>query len=360
MTNDDGQIRDEPNPAPGETAARDGEATREVVSPGEHDSASADVSSGEGGARGEDASSGGGVAQSEHVAPREEAAAGPARAPAQPAAERDDALRLQPRLVPRADGLYYLSEILSYHDEAFVEAAFAAVLLRPPADEEFRRALADLRGGREKLDLLRDLARSAEGKAQAAFDRIAGLRQSRIAEFARGLPVVGHLWQILGAIVRLPVALRHQRQFEAYALAQQQRIADHINARSPGGDAFERVFAELRLAVADASAAVSLLSDALAETTARHAEQQTQLARRLETAEHLLTDHAKRLDAQHEFLVGEQRAIVEAQKAALASAEEGLRETADEQRRELAALSARVDELRAALAAARAPGGGKV
>ena len=372
MTTGDGQIQDEPKSARDETArregiaARDGVPSREDVSPRAH------------------------LPPREEVVPPDDAAARPGAAPAQSAAGQVGVLRLQPRLVPRTDGLYYVSEILAYHDEAFVEAAFASVLGRAPAADEFRHTLADLRNGaREKIDILRDLARTPEGKRQAAFERIAGLKQSRLTRYARGLPVVGHLWQILGAILRLPVALRHQRQFEAYALAQQQRIADHLNAQPwERTDALERAAAELRLAVADASAAISLLSDALAETSARHAEQQSQLARhigevtrQLEQAEHglreaerrlnehaarleeqgrRLEDHGRRLDAQQEFLVREQQAVVEAQKAALASAEEGLRETASEQGRELAALSARVDELRAAVAAARESVGGQV
>lgn len=103
---------------------------------------------------------------------RDEAAARQPRA----AEEPGGVLRLQPRLMPRADGLYYVSELLAYHDEAFVEAAYASVLRRPPAEEELRHTLSDLRNGaREKIDILRDLARSAEGKTQAAFERIAGL-----------------------------------------------------------------------------------------------------------------------------------------------------------------------------------------
>ena len=372
MTNDDEQtqdeqtlLRDEAVPR-GETATHDGNSSRDEAAPSEA------------------------VSPREDTAPREDAAARPAHAPAQPTAELGDVLRLQPRLVPRADGLYYVSEILAYHDEAFVEAAFASVLRRAPADDEFRPTLADLRNGaREKIDILRDLARTPEGKRLAASERIAGLKQSRLTRYLRGLPVVGHLWQLLAAILRLPVALRHQRQFEAYALAQQQRIADHINAqRWERTEALERAAAELRLAVADASAAVSLLSDALAETSARHAEQQSQLARhvgevtrQLERAEHglreaerrlnehaagseehgrRLEEHGRRIDAQQEFLVREQQAVVEAQKAALASAEEDLRETTTEQQRELAALSARVDELRVAVEAARESVGGKV
>ena len=331
--------------------------------------------------------------------PHDAAAARPPGAAEEPAEESADVLRLQPRLLPRADGLYYVSEILVYHDEAFVEAAFASVLRRPPAPEEFQQTLADLRGGaREKIDILRDLARTAEGRSQSAFERIAGLRQSRLAELARSLPVVGHLWQIVAAVIRLPVALRHQRQFEAYALAQQQQIADHVNLRRLG----DRVAAELRLAVDDASAAVSMLSDALAEISARHAERLSHLARQLEEAtrrlegaerrlaghdahlddhagwfgeysqgleehgrhlaEHTaqLSEHGRRLDSQQEFLIREQQAIVEAQKAAVTVAEENLREAASEQGRELAALSARVDELRAAIDSAREAIGGKV
>lgn len=320
--------------------------------------------------------------------------------------ETADSLRLQPRLMPRADGLYYVSEILAYHDEAFVDAAYAAVLRRQPSDEEFRGALADLRGGaREKIDILRDLASSAEGRSQSAFERIAGLRRSRLAGFARSLPVVGHLWQVLAALIRLPVALSHQRRFEAYALAQQQLIADHLNTQrrriADQLDAQERRIAdelsaqrqlvvdqlgaqerrvaerldaerrhhdeatehlaarlrevigemrqgadELRQAIAEASAAVSLLSDAMSEIYARQTEHQSQLNRRL--------------DAQQEFLVREQQAIVEAQKAALADAEAELSAAASAGRRELAALSARLDELLESIGAARGPAGGKV
>ncbi|HLL76622.1 MAG TPA: hypothetical protein VK421_15315 [Pyrinomonadaceae bacterium] len=339
---------------------------------------------------------------------------GPVAPPPPSAADEPaEVLRLQPRLAPRADGLYYVHEILAYHDEAFVEAAYASVLRRAPTPEEFQQTIGDLRGGaREKIDILRDLARSSEGRSLSAFERIAGLRQSRLAEMARSLPVVGHLWQILAAVVRLPTALRHQRQFEAYALAQQQIIADHINVRRLG----DSVAAELRLAIDDASAAVSMLSDSLAEISARHGERQSRLAQRIEhTAAQLeqatrrteeaerrlaghdarlddhagwfaefsrgleehgrqledqgrqlgahaaqLAGHGRRLDAQQEFLIREQQAIVEAQKAALAAAEEDLRETASEQRRETDALAARVDELRAAIDAAREAVGGKV
>ena len=330
----------------------------------------------------------------------------PGRAAAPPAAETDETLRLQPRLVPRSDGLYYVHEILGYHDEAFVEAAFASVLCRHPSDEEFWQTLGDLRGGaREKIDILRDLARSPEGKSQAAFERIAGLKRSRLAEFASGVPVVGHLWRIVAAVVRLPTALRHQRQFEAYALAQHQRIADYLNSRRLG----DLAASQLQVSIADASAAVSMLSDAMAEMRARHAGEQSRLARhvgevtlqleqaaaqlgqaarRLDETERRIAGHdarldeharwieeagrgfaehgrqldeyARRLDAQQEFIVREQQAVVEAQKAALALAEEGLRETAAEQQRELAAISARVDELRAAVEAARESVGGKV
>lgn len=325
----------------------------------------------------------------------------PAPAAAPQDGERDEVLRLQPRLVPRTDGLYYVNEILGYHDEAFVEAAYAAVLLRRPEEEEFRNTLADLRGGaREKIEILRELARTAEGKSKLAFERVAGLRQSRLAEFVRGLPLVGHLWRVIAAVARLPKALRHQRQFEAYALAQQQLIADFLNAHRPGDLADAQRPAEfdasqLEASIADASAAVSMLSDAMAEMGARHADQLSQVVRRLEEAERRLAgndarleDHAgwfgeygrgledhgrqltqlgqrldeysRRLDAQQEFLTREQHSIVEAQKAAIADAKEDLSAAVSAERRELAALAARVKELRAAIEAAHESAGGKL
>jgi hypothetical protein len=318
----------------------------------------------------------------ETMPPRDDATAmiPPRNDAATAAAPRTDAastagspLLLQARLAPRADGLYYVSEILAYHDEAFVEAAFAAALRRAPDDAERRDALTDLRGGvRAKIEILRDLARSEEGRRLSAFERVAGLRQSALARRVRQLPLVGYLWRVAAAVARLPMMARHQQQFEAYTLAQQQRIADHLNAGErrladllgdqsrQNEEALESAVAELRLAVADASAAISMLSDAMAQTVARHGDEQSLLARRLAEAERHLSEHAGRLDAQQQFLIREQQTIVEAQKAALADAEQEWREAVAAQRRELAAVAARVDELRAKAGAARASTGDQV
>ena len=285
-------------------------------------------------------------------------------------------LRLQPEFITRDDGRYHVAELLAFHDRPFVEAAFRAVLRRAPSPAESHATLSDLRNGRRaKIEIVRALARSEEGARQRATERVAGLKQSPFAAGVRDLPVVGHLWRVAAAVFRLPALLRDQQRFEAYALAQQQQIVEHFDARQHDFEAAELRLAdaveavELRLAdaveavelrLADAAAALSLLSDALAEISARHAEEQTRLARQIGGVEQRAAEQRRLLDGQQEFLIREQQAIVEAQKAALAAAEERLRELLSAHRRELAELSERVRSLPAAAGAAREAAGEEV
>jgi DNA repair exonuclease SbcCD ATPase subunit len=282
-------------------------------------------------------------------------------------------LRLQPSLEVRAEGRYRVDELMAFHDRAFVESAYAAALGRAPSREELSETLADLRSlRREKIEIVEDLIASEEGRRVRAGERVAGVARPGWKRRARGLPFVGYLWELLASVLRLPVAQRHGREFEAYALAQQQLIADHVNAQARTIDeafkSFQRqidatnerfalrcdellglveesraraeesgarveeararieesralieelralaeesraLAEESRALVNDSIAAVSVLSDALAS----FAERQSGLDRRL--------------DAQHEFLAREQHAIVEAQKAALVEIEARLKD----------------------------------
>jgi hypothetical protein len=290
-------------------------------------------------------------------------------------------LRLQPPFAVSADGRYHVSELLSFHDRPFVKAAFAAALAREADPAEVAETLADLRAGRRtKLDIIESLTDSIEGRAARAAERIEGLRRGGLSSRLRDLPLVGRVWRILAGVARLPLLMRHQQGFEVYTTAQLQIVADEINAqREIVADFVNRRLSEmsehvnvgrqysadyvneqrqrihdyindeLRPVLADAADSVSMLSDALAAMRVRVEEQQL------------------RLDGQGEFLVQEKHEIVEAQKTALAEMEARLgallaerRETFDEQRRALADLSAGLDELRAALARARAAAGEEV
>lgn len=262
-------------------------------------------------------------------------------------------LRLQSVFKPRADGRCRVEELLMYHDRAFVESAYAATLGRAPEASELAATLADLRASRRgKIEIIEDLARSPEGARAGASERIEGIGGADWKRRVRRLPVVGYLWQLLSSIVRLPVALRHRQEFETYALAQQQLIADHFNEQQQQLAWFfdeqrmilyRHIADELQRAVADANAATSMLSDALAE-----------LSGRLSDARH---GFDLRLDAQQEFLTREQQAIVEAQKAVLAEIEMRLGEAQAARDRALSELTRSVRELRASLEGTRAAEG---
>lgn len=335
----------------------------------------------------------------------DEAAEGEGHRPLPPT----ELLRLQPPFALSEDGRYHVSQLLSFHDRPFVEVAFTATLRREGDPAAVAETLADLRAGRRtKLDIIESLIGSDEGRAARAGERIAGVEREKqgFAQRLRGLPLVGGVWRVAALVVRLPQLVRHQQELETYTTAQLQLITDHFNAQSERTHDQLQLIAthlderrglladfvngrvdevvghvnslhrdtvghvnnsrqlsadyvneqrqrihdyindELRPVLADATDSVSMLSDALAAMRARVEEQQL------------------RLDGQEEFLVQEKHEIVEAQKTALAEMEARLnallserRETFDEQRRALAVLSAGVDELRAALARARAAAG---
>ncbi|MDT7602611.1 MAG: hypothetical protein QOF61_608 [Acidobacteriota bacterium] len=275
-------------------------------------------------------------------------------------------LRLQGGLEPRADGRYYVAELLAYHDRAFVESAYAAALGRAPDAEELAATLADLRAARRgKREIIEDLVRSDEGARIGAGVRVRGVATPGWKQRARRLPLVGYLWQLLGAIARLPTALRHQQEFETYALAQQQHIADHFNAQQraqvASDDDLRLALDDLQLALTDANEAISMLSDALASLAAQQAEARVEFDQRQDEQTHRIDEQARQLDArlaarldrQEEYLIHEQRAIVEAQKAALVESEARLGESLEAQARALEELARQLREVRAAVEATR-------
>jgi hypothetical protein len=294
-------------------------------------------------------------------------------------------LRLQPPFELSPDGRYHVSELLSFHDRPFVEAAFSAALGREGDPEAVAEILADLRlGRRTKLDIIESLIDSVEGRAARAGERIDGVRRGGLPGRLRALPFVGRAWSVLALVARLPQLARHQQEFEAYTMAQHQLLAEHVsdfvnrrlnevgehvnsqhrdmvghvnNQRQLAADyvneqrqrIHDYINDELRPVLADTADAVSMLSDALAAMRARVEEQQL------------------RLDGQEEFLVQEKHEIVEAQKTALAEIEGRLgalvaaqRESLEGQRRALAEVSARVESLRASVESVRAAAGEQV
>ncbi|MCA1614413.1 MAG: hypothetical protein LC800_09825, partial [Acidobacteria bacterium] len=119
-------------------------------------------------------------------------------------------LRLQPPFAASEDGRYHVSQLLSFHDRPFVEAAFAAALAREADPAEVAETLADLRAGRRtKLDIIESLIGSVEGRGARAGERIEGVGGAGVSQRLRGLPVVGGVWRVLALVARLPQLVRH-------------------------------------------------------------------------------------------------------------------------------------------------------
>lgn len=140
-------------------------------------------------------------------------------------------LKLQPDFQPRSTNRYHISDLLRYHDRAFVESAYRAILKRPPDATEFARDLKRMQTGAfNKIDLLSTLRYSNEGKAKGV--EVEGLTVPALVRRLGHVPIVGYFIRLAIALVRLPNQVRDQREFGGYVLAQNQQIADFVNAVS--------------------------------------------------------------------------------------------------------------------------------
>jgi SAM-dependent methyltransferase len=137
-------------------------------------------------------------------------------------------LKLQPDFQPRGDHQYHINDLLRYHDRAFVQAAYRAVLKRSPDEVELSRELTRLRSGNaNKIDLLATLRLSPEGRAKGV--ELKGLVVPALVRRLGQVPLLGYLIRLGIAVVRLPNSIRDQREFGSYILAQHEQIADFIN-----------------------------------------------------------------------------------------------------------------------------------
>lgn len=140
-------------------------------------------------------------------------------------------LKLQPDFQPRSNNRYHIGDLLRYHDRAFIDAAYRAILKRPPDATEFARDIKRLRNGQSnKVDVLAALRYSNEGKAKGV--ELEGLTMPAMIRRLGQLPIVGYFVRLVIALVRLPKQVRDQREFAGYVLSQNQQIADFVNVVS--------------------------------------------------------------------------------------------------------------------------------
>jgi len=137
-------------------------------------------------------------------------------------------LTLSPEFVFHGNDAYHVNDLLKYHDRDFIKNAYRAILRREPDEAGFLYNLNLLQSGVfNKIDILASLRYSDEGKLNNV--RVSGLKLPATIRTLERVPVVGYLFQLLLALVRLPLMIRSQRQFQGYAVAQQLAIADYVN-----------------------------------------------------------------------------------------------------------------------------------
>jgi hypothetical protein len=288
-------------------------------------------------------------------------------------------LVLQRDVQAHAKDAYHVDELLQYHDGHFIDNVYIALLGRTPFETERAQELDELRGGRaSKIEIIERLLASPEAAGRGV--RVEGLQSPLMRRLSR-VPVVGYVLRVASALVRLPVLMQHQQQFEVYALAQQQLIADHVNqvftlsmqgnvVAGEVGDASRPVLSLSQHS--DLVETVAMFSDALLDLSNGHAELQAQVQTQAEQVQAALTDLTQAMtaqqeitetlrreqqtlaDAQQEFLIQEQRVIVETQKVVLEELREELRALAQRQEDARAELYAQVQRLQTLLDAATA------
>ncbi|HVG33006.1 MAG TPA: methyltransferase domain-containing protein [Pyrinomonadaceae bacterium] len=137
-------------------------------------------------------------------------------------------LSLQPEFEAHSDDRYHVNDLLKFHDREFVRNAYRAILKREPDDAGYAEYVENLRSGRfNKIDILASLRFSPEGRGKAV--ELEGLTFPAFVRRLYRVPVVGYLIEWTISILRVPMLLRSQRQFESHTIAQQERLAHQIN-----------------------------------------------------------------------------------------------------------------------------------
>ena len=273
---------------------------------------------------------------------------------------------------------YLLDELLRYHDRTFVIHVYTALAKRQPTNAELGSTLDDLRSGRRgKVEIIEGLLTARANGEQRV--QVEGLPSPALRRLSRW-PVIGYILRLVHGLARLPVLMQDHQRFETYAIGQQQLISDYLNdvVLPAIGDLVSTPDNPHAGTVADAIEGVMMLSDSLVDISARQVELQGQLQELQKQREQselqlhadlvrlteALTAQAEQLGelrnqydfalaAHREFLVQEERLIVETQKVALGEMQEQLREQMLEQEGKQAEFAAELLRLRAQIESLR-------
>ncbi len=123
---------------------------------------------------------------------------------------------------PGEERNWSLSDLLAYHDRAFVRAAYRVVLGRDPEPSAFQSRLEDLRSGRiTRVGTLGRIRYSREGRRRGVAVR--GLFPRFVADIAGSVPFIGFPVRWLLAILSLP---RLRNELEEVAAVDKAQLAE--------------------------------------------------------------------------------------------------------------------------------------
>jgi Domain of unknown function (DUF4214) len=158
--------------------------------------------------------------------------------------------------VPARDGGYSIDAFRHLRGNAFLFAAYRALLGRDPDEQGFayfRRAMGQ---GQDQADILIQLATSAEGRARGVH--LLGAGRYRLARRLERLPVLGTVVRFTLALYRLPDAMRRDRANEALSIQLVEdaygRIDGHLRQLHDGLSASAAAWLESRSGAVSPSA----------------------------------------------------------------------------------------------------------
>lgn len=138
-----------------------------------------------------------------------------------------------PRLIEASSTIgaktaYQAKEFLALHDFDFVRNAYVGILRREPELAEINPLLERLRRGTVgKIDILVGLRDSPEGRSAAV--PVHGLLPRRMLRALCRVPVIGRLFSIVLAVVRLPSIVGNQQRLETALFQHRRDFTDAYN-----------------------------------------------------------------------------------------------------------------------------------
>jgi len=200
-----------------------------------------------------------------------------------------------------AQSEYVLGEFLALDDSAFVEAAYRAVLRRPPDEAGFRHYLSALRESElSKVEILAALRWSPEGEARGVH--VDGLLLPYTLHKWQRKPVIGRVIRWLHAWIRLPAMLDRQSREGLRHARESQELGRHVNTVSAQAEQnFARLEAGMALLAGQFEQAEATLSEAAAAQSCTEAELARTQAEVALLVAALAQTEAAQSDTQHEM-----------------------------------------------------------